>query len=69
MRAHAEIGPERLKEVAIATEWNSANHIAQGGAEENGEQGACDKEDQVEKTMPNAVRQCARGTRCRCHAA
>ena len=51
--ADLEVRPERLEEVAGGIERHAANHIAQGRAEEDGEQRAGQGEDAVEEAAPH----------------
>ena len=54
MDAGLPVGPQRQEEVAVGLQRNAAQHVGQGGAEEDGEQGAGQAEDAVEQRAPDA---------------
>src|ERR1019366_5967537 len=51
--AGGEIGPEREEEIAGAVERDAADHVPQGGAEEDSEQGAGAGEHGVPERLPD----------------
>ncbi len=51
-RERAEVRPERLEEVAALVQGNAAHDVTQGGAEEDGEQGASYKEQRRPRRRP-----------------
>src|SRR5437899_12312533 len=50
-----EIGPQRLEEVAILIERNAADHIAQRGSEEDGQQSAGNRKDDIKEALPHGI--------------
>ena len=55
MRARPEVGPQGFEEVAIRTERYTADHIAQGGAEEDGQQRARARKNDIEESLPDGI--------------
>ena len=54
MRAGLPVSPQRQKEVSVSLQRNAAQHVCEGGAEEDGEQRAGQTEEAVEQCAPDA---------------
>ena len=55
LRADSPVGPERKEEIAIRLEWNAANYVGQGRAEEHRQERTGEKEQTVKKRTPEVV--------------
>jgi hypothetical protein len=51
--AEAEIGPQRLEEIALRVQRNAADDVAERGAKKDGQQRAREAEGQIPERRPN----------------
>src|SRR3984893_2311448 len=51
----AEVGPQRLEEIAGGVEWNTAHDICESGAKENGQKQTGDGKEKVPERIPHSA--------------